>query len=121
MGGGDENGRHRPSVYFRGRQRQAPRSIGSWWADEPCDAIVISVKSDDTEWAVALRPRVAAKPNSVVVDFQNGVNDERVAAVAGRERCLSCVITIGAGMYDPGHAARIGARSASRSASTTAR
>ena len=27
-GGGDENGRHGPSVYVRGRQRQA-RSIGS--------------------------------------------------------------------------------------------
>jgi 2-dehydropantoate 2-reductase len=46
------------------------------------------------------------KPDGVVVDFQNGVNDERVAAVAGRERCLGCVITIGAGMYEPGHAIR---------------
>jgi 2-dehydropantoate 2-reductase len=42
----------------------------------------------------------------VVVDFQNGINDERVAAVAGRERCLGCVITIGAGMYEPGYAMR---------------
>jgi 2-dehydropantoate 2-reductase len=41
-----------------------------------------------------------------VVYFQNGVNDDRVAAVAGRERCLGCVITIGAGMYEPGHAMR---------------
>jgi hypothetical protein len=29
-----------------------------------------------------------------------------VAALAGRERCLGCVITIGAGMYEPGHAIR---------------
>jgi 2-dehydropantoate 2-reductase len=40
------------------------------------------------------------------VDFQNGINDERVAAVAGRERTLGCVITISAGMYEPGHAIR---------------
>jgi len=42
----------------------------------------------------------------VVVDFQNGINDERVAAVAGRHRTLGCVITISAGMYEPGHAMR---------------
>jgi 2-dehydropantoate 2-reductase len=29
-----------------------------------------------------------------------------VAAVAGKERTLGCVITIGAGMYEPGHAMR---------------
>ena len=29
-----------------------------------------------------------------------------MAAAAGRERCLGCVITIGAGMYEPGHAIR---------------
>jgi 2-dehydropantoate 2-reductase len=45
-------------------------------------------------------------PEGVVVDFQNGLNDERVAAVAGKHRTLGCVITIGAGMYDPGHAMR---------------
>jgi 2-dehydropantoate 2-reductase len=42
----------------------------------------------------------------VVVDFQNGINDHRVAAVAGRERTLGCVILISAGMYEPGHAMR---------------
>ena len=45
-------------------------------------------------------------PDGVVVDFQNGINDERVAAVAGRIARLGCVITIGAGMYEPGHAMR---------------
>jgi 2-dehydropantoate 2-reductase len=42
----------------------------------------------------------------VIVDFQNGINDERVAAVAGRHRTLGCVITIGAGLYEPGVALR---------------
>jgi 2-dehydropantoate 2-reductase len=45
-------------------------------------------------------------PDGVVVDFQNGINDERVAAVAGTHRTLGCVITISAGMYEPGHAMR---------------
>jgi 2-dehydropantoate 2-reductase len=72
----------------------------------PFDAVFIAVKSYDTEWATALALGYLARPDGVVVDFQNGVNDERVAAVAGRERTLGCVITIGAGMYEPGHAIR---------------
>ena len=73
---------------------------------EPFDAVFISVKSYDTEWATNLGVQYLKKPNGVVVDFQNGINDERVAAIAGRERTLGSVITIGAGMYEPGHAMR---------------
>ncbi|PYN32484.1 MAG: hypothetical protein DMD98_14230 [Candidatus Rokuibacteriota bacterium] len=74
--------------------------------EEPFDAVFVAVKSYDTEWATALAVRHLARPDGVVVDFQNGLNDERVAAIAGRERTLGCVITIGAGMYEPGHATR---------------
>jgi 2-dehydropantoate 2-reductase len=77
----------------------------------PFDAVFIAVKSYDTEWATALGLSYLAKPNGVVVDFQNGINDERVAAVAGRERTLGCVILIAAGMYEPGHAMRTDAGS----------
>jgi 2-dehydropantoate 2-reductase len=72
---------------------------------QPFDAVFVSVKSYDTEWATALAASYLT-PNGVVVDFQNGLNDERVAAVAGKHRTLGCVITIGAGMYEPGHAMR---------------
>jgi 2-dehydropantoate 2-reductase len=71
----------------------------------PFDAVFIAVKSYDTEWATHLG-LAYLKPDGVVVDFQNGINDERVAAIAGRERTLGCVITISAGMYEPGHAMR---------------
>ncbi|HEV8615084.1 MAG TPA: 2-dehydropantoate 2-reductase [Methylomirabilota bacterium] len=74
-------------------------------AGEPFDAVFLAVKSYDTEWATQLAVGYL-KPDGVVVDFQNGINDERVAAVAGRGRTLGCVITIGAGMYEPGHAIR---------------
>ena len=72
----------------------------------PFDAVFVAVKSYDTEWATALALGYLARPDGVVVDFQNGINDERVAAVAGRDRTLGCVILIGAGMYEPGHALR---------------
>jgi 2-dehydropantoate 2-reductase len=70
------------------------------------DAAFVAVKSYDTEWATALVLPYLARPDGVVVDFQNGINDERVAAVAGRGRTLGCVITIGAGLYEAGHAMR---------------
>jgi 2-dehydropantoate 2-reductase len=73
---------------------------------QPFDAAFVAVKSYDTEWATALVLPYLARPDGVVVDFQNGINDERVAAVAGRERTLGCVITIGAGLYEAGHAMR---------------
>jgi 2-dehydropantoate 2-reductase len=73
---------------------------------EPFDAVFVAVKSYDTEWATAMAMIKLREPDGVVVDFQNGINDERVAAVAGKGRALGCVITISAGMYEPGHAMR---------------
>jgi 2-dehydropantoate 2-reductase len=72
----------------------------------PFDGVFVAVKSYDTEWATALALPYLVRPDGLVVDFQNGINDERVAAVAGRGRTLGCVITIGAGLYEPGHAVR---------------
>src|SRR2546428_3431753 len=73
--------------------------------EEPFDAVFVAVKSYDTEWATALAVR-HVRPDGIVVDFQNGINDERVAAIAGRGRTLGCVITIGAGGDEPGHSMR---------------
>ena len=73
---------------------------------EPFDAVFVAVKSYDTEWATQLAVDHLRRPDGVVVDFQNGINDHRVAAVAGRERTLGCVILISAGMYEPAHAIR---------------
>jgi 2-dehydropantoate 2-reductase len=65
----------------------------------------VAVKSYDTEWATTLIDRYV-KPGGAIVDFQNGINDEKVAAIVGVERAMACVITIGAGMYEPGHVVR---------------
>jgi 2-dehydropantoate 2-reductase len=72
----------------------------------PFEEVFVSLKSYDTEWAAQMALAYLEQPDGVVVDFQNGVNDERVASVVGKARCLGCVITIGAGMYEPGHAMR---------------
>jgi 2-dehydropantoate 2-reductase len=73
---------------------------------EPFEAVFVAVKSYDTEWATQMAVDHVRQPDGVVVDFQNGINDHRVAAVAGRERALGCVILISAGMYEPAHAIR---------------
>ncbi len=73
---------------------------------EPFDLAFVAVKSYDTEWATQLAVDHLRKPDGIVVDFQNGINDHRVAHVAGRERTLGCVILISAGMYEPAHAIR---------------
>ena len=77
--------------------------------EEPFDLGFVSVKSYDTEWATSfISPLV--RDEGAIVDFQNGINDERVAAIAGRDRTLGCVITIGCGMYEPGHCMRTDTR-----------
>ncbi|NQW16771.1 MAG: 2-dehydropantoate 2-reductase [Chloroflexi bacterium] len=73
--------------------------------NEKFDYGFLAVKSYDTEWAAALIDNYV-KDGGAVVDFQNGINDERVAAVVGVERAMACIITIGAGMYEAGHVIR---------------
>jgi 2-dehydropantoate 2-reductase len=72
---------------------------------EPFDLAFVAVKSYDTDWATRLAIQYLAD-DGVVVDFQNGINDHRVAEIAGAHRTLGCVILIGAGMYEPGVAMR---------------
>jgi 2-dehydropantoate 2-reductase len=70
--------------------------------DEPFDMAFIAVKSYDTDWATMfVKPYVHPK-RGIFVDFQNGINDERVAAIAGKKRTLGCIITISAACYEPG-------------------
>lgn len=73
--------------------------------NEPFDYAFISVKSYDTEWATWLA-KGCVKPDGAFVSAQNGINDERIGAIAGRDRTLGCVVTISAGMYEPGHVIR---------------
>jgi 2-dehydropantoate 2-reductase len=73
--------------------------------DEPLDVVLLAVKSYDTEWmARALLPYLA--PDGCVVSLQNGLNEERIAAVVGAERTVGCVVHFSVGMFEPGVATR---------------
>jgi 2-dehydropantoate 2-reductase len=72
---------------------------------EPFDFAFIAVKSYDTEWATRLA-QLYVRPGGAFVSYQNAINDERIAAIVGIENTMGCVITISAGMYEPGVAIR---------------
>ncbi|MSQ09048.1 MAG: ketopantoate reductase family protein [Dehalococcoidia bacterium] len=72
---------------------------------DPFDYAVVAVKSYDTDWATHLI-KGYVKPEGAFISAQNGINDERIAAIVGREREVGCVVTIGAGMYEPAHVQR---------------
>ena len=70
---------------------------------EQFDVAIVAVKSYDTPWTVRLMEPYLA-PGGYFVSAQNGVNDDTVASIAGWPRIVGCVVTLGAGMYEPGHA-----------------
>ena len=72
------------------------------------DAAFLAMKSYDTRWATTfLLPYLA--PGGYIVSAQNGINEDSIAEIAGWTRVVGCVVTLGAGMYDPGHAERTSA------------
>jgi 2-dehydropantoate 2-reductase len=74
---------------------------------ERFDAVVLSVKSYDSVWAAKfIEPYLAS--SAVLISAQNGINEDSVAPVVGYSRVIGCVVTIGAGLYEPGHVTRTG-------------
>ena len=72
---------------------------------EPFDLVFLAMKSYDTEWATHfILPHMTG--NGAIVSAQNGINDERIGPIAGWSRVVGCVITLGAGMYEPANPIR---------------
>lgn len=71
----------------------------------PFDVVLIAVKGYDTEWATTLAAQYLSQ-DGVAVVCQNGITDQRVAAIVGPARTLGCVITIAVALFDPGRVER---------------
>lgn len=70
--------------------------------EAPFDIAFIAVKSYDTVWATHLIAPYLA-PTGVVVSLQNGINEDRIAAVVGWNRTLGCAISaLAAELVAPG-------------------
>ena len=66
-----------------------------------CDVVLLAVRSQMTEPALA--PLVAwLAPGTDVVSLQNGLNEERIAALVGFDRTVGCVVGFGATWLAPG-------------------
>ena len=69
------------------------------------DMVIISVKSYDTAWSTKfIQPYIAS--GGFVVSAQNGINEDEIASVVGWNNVVGCIVTIGAGIYNPGHVHR---------------
>ena len=77
---------------------------------EKFDAVFLSVKSYDSVWATKfIEPYLT--PVGVLLPAQNSINEDWVAPVIGYTRVIGCVVTLGAGLYEPGHVVRTSASS----------
>lgn len=65
------------------------------------DVVVLASKSNDHRWlAEFILPYL--KPSGVLVGVQNGMNDDSIASVVGRERTVGCVVELQAELWTPG-------------------
>lgn len=65
------------------------------------DIIFLAVKSNDTRWFTELvRPTLAA--DGVLVGLQNGMNNDAIASIVGRERTIGSVVELSAEVFVPG-------------------
>lgn len=73
----------------------------------PFDVIFIAVKSFDTDDAIHLIAPYLAD-DGFAVSLQNGINEDKIAAVVGRDRTIGCIAsTIAVSLPAPGHIKRM--------------
>jgi 2-dehydropantoate 2-reductase len=68
----------------------------------PLGLVLLAVKSSKTADALD-RIRPLLESDTVVVSLQNGINEDRIASLVGRERVIGCSIGWGATNIGPGH------------------
>ena len=65
------------------------------------DIVLLAVKSNDHRWlAEFIKPYL--RSDGVLVGVQNGMNDDSLASIVGRERTLGCVVELSAEIFTPG-------------------
>ena len=69
---------------------------------DPFDIIIMCLKAYDVRWSTYLVEPIL-KPTGIVLLAQNGMGDLCVASIIGHHRTVGCVVTMAAGLYEPGH------------------
>ena len=69
------------------------------------DIVFQAVKSNDHRWMTELiKPYL--KADGVLTAIQNGMNDDSIASIIGRERTVGCVVELSAEIFTPGRVKR---------------
>ena len=69
------------------------------------DIVFLTVKSNDHRWMTELiKPYL--KKDGVLTAIQNGMNDDSIASIIGRERVVGCVVELSAEIFTPGRVKR---------------
>ena len=65
------------------------------------DIVFLAAKSNDHRWMTEfIKPYL--KNDGVLVGLQNGMNDDSIASIVGRERTVGCVVELQAELFTPG-------------------
>jgi 2-dehydropantoate 2-reductase len=65
------------------------------------DIVLLAVKSNDDRWlAEFIKPYL--KPDGVLVGTQNGMNDDTLASIVGKNRVIGCAMELSAEIFTPG-------------------
>ena len=69
------------------------------------DIVLMAVKSNDHRWlAEFIKPYL--KKEGVFVAIQNGMNDDSIASIIGKQRVIGCVVELSAEIFTPGFVKR---------------
>ena len=87
---------------LRGDQTIPVRAMRPEEIDEPLELVFLACKSQHTEAAVrGIMDHLT--PDSVVVSLQNGMNEDKIAALIGADHVIGALPDYTAALVDPGH------------------
>src|SRR5262245_16901990 len=76
--------------------------IGELASERPMfDIVLLAAKSYDTTWLCHLIAPYLAD-DGLLVGLQNGMNEEMITPIVGRERTVACVVELSAEIWEPG-------------------
>jgi 2-dehydropantoate 2-reductase len=87
----------------RGDHRYPLRALHTEDLPDQLDNVILAVKGHFTQSVVSdiIAPRLTE--TGYVVSFQNGLNEDTIASVIGRERTIGAFVHFGADYLEPGH------------------
>jgi len=69
------------------------------------DVVFLAVKSNDHRWLTEfIKPYL--KSDGLLVPTQNGMNDDSIASIVGRDRVIGCAMELSAEIFNPGSVKR---------------